>query len=89
LLLLTLLAGFCIGFTFEKGKIFLPAVIRAQMTLNDFSMMKMFLAGTAVGMFSLSLLIYLELQKRVPVKLSLGLQVSKFFFSCVSQQQQS
>jgi uncharacterized membrane protein YedE/YeeE len=47
------------------------------MVFEDFSMMKMFLSGTAVGMFSLSFLIYLELQKRAAIKLSLGLQLMR------------
>lgn len=69
--------GFCIGFTFEKGKIFLPAVIRAQMTFSDFSMTKMFLAGTAAGMFSVAILLQIKLQTRVATKLALGFQMMR------------
>jgi hypothetical protein len=69
----------CIGFAFEKGKVFAPAVIRLQMTFEDFSMMKMFLSGTAVGMFSLSVLIFLNWQKRAATKLSLGLGLMNGF----------
>jgi uncharacterized membrane protein YedE/YeeE len=72
-----LMIGICIGFTFEKGKIFLPAVIKSQMVLKDFSMMKMFLAGTAAGMFAVALLLQVRLQNRVPVKLALGFQVMR------------
>lgn len=72
LLFFGLLIGGAIGFAFEKGKVFLPAVIRAQMVLRDFSMMKMFLAGTAAGMFSIALLVQVRLQQRQAVKLALG-----------------
>jgi uncharacterized membrane protein YedE/YeeE len=77
LLAFGLLVGLAIGFTFEKGKIFLPAVIKGQMVFQDFSMMKMFLAGTAAGMFSVALLLQFRLQSRTPVKLALGFELMR------------
>ena len=69
----------CIGFTFEKGKIFLPRVIKAQMTFQDFSMMKMFLAGTSVSMIGIAFLTATKLQNRVATKLALGFGLLRGF----------
>jgi uncharacterized membrane protein YedE/YeeE len=74
LFLFGLFIGVAIGFTFEKGKIYLPSVIKGQMVFRDFSMMKMFLAATAAGMFSIALLLQIKLQSRAATKLALGFE---------------
>ncbi len=55
----------------------MPAVIKAQMVFEDFSMMKMFLTGTAVGMFAVALLLHVRLQNRAAVKLALGFNLMR------------
>jgi len=64
--------GMAMGMAFEKGKIFLPRVIKAQMTFQDFSMMKMFLAGTSAGMLGVALMVAAGIQNRSATKLALG-----------------
>lgn len=40
----------------EKSKVYLPSVIREQMLMNNFLMMKVFLSATATGMAVMAVL---------------------------------
>ncbi|XP_062579405.1 thiosulfate transporter TsuA-like [Saccostrea cucullata] len=48
--------GFVFGFAIEKGKVHEPFVVKNQMLLSQFVMMKMFLSGVISGMFLLSVM---------------------------------
>lgn len=50
------MAGFIFGVALEKGRVFEPIVIRQQMLLSNFTMLKMFLSACATGMLSFSVL---------------------------------
>ncbi|KAK3792251.1 hypothetical protein RRG08_007331 [Elysia crispata] len=48
--------GFIFGIALEKGRVFEPIIIRQQMLLSNFTMMKMFLSACATGMLGFSML---------------------------------
>ncbi|XP_022331473.2 uncharacterized protein LOC111129400 [Crassostrea virginica] len=48
--------GLVFGFAIEKGKVYEPAVVKNQMLLVQFVMMKMFLSGVISGMFVMSIM---------------------------------
>jgi len=64
------ISGICIGggfgFALEKSKVYLPVVIRQQMKLQNFTMMKLFLMSMAVGTLCLIVAEILNLGKRKP-----------------------
>ncbi|GFO10217.1 upf0394 inner membrane protein yeee-like [Plakobranchus ocellatus] len=49
-------AGVIFGFTLEKGRVFEPIVLREQMLMTNFTMLKMFLSASATAMLSFSVL---------------------------------
>jgi len=51
-----LLVGIAFGFAFEKSKVFFPQVVRGQMQMTGFIMMKMFLAATATGLVAIGVM---------------------------------
>ncbi|RUS74054.1 hypothetical protein EGW08_018181 [Elysia chlorotica] len=48
--------GFIFGVALEKGRVFEPIIIRQQMLMSNFTMMKMFLSACASGMLAFSVL---------------------------------
>ncbi len=71
-----LAAGLCIGFTFgialEKSKVYLPFVIREQMLLHNFIMLKVFLSATVMGTIVTALLELSGVSARVAKATALG-----------------
>ncbi|XP_048734138.2 uncharacterized protein LOC125650156 [Ostrea edulis] len=55
--------GLMFGFAIEKGKVYEPLVVKNQMLLSQFVMLKMFLSGIITGMFVMSLLSMLPLTR--------------------------
>jgi len=51
-----LAVGTLFGVALEKSKVFYPTVIRAQMTLDSFIMMKTFLSATATGLIVIAVM---------------------------------
>lgn len=56
--------GLMFGFAIEKGKVYEPAVVKNQMLLSQFVMMKMFLSGIISGMFVLAVMSMLPFTRR-------------------------
>lgn len=56
--------GLVFGFAIEKGKVYEPAVVKNQMLLSKFVMMKMFLSGIISGMFVLAVMSMLPFTRR-------------------------
>lgn len=70
--------GFIFGFALEKTKVYLPQVIRAQMTMTSHPMMKVFFMATSVGLIAVNVGERLGLLSRGPFKsTSLGFNIMK------------
>ncbi len=72
--------GVCIGTLFgialEKSKVYLPIVIRNQMLMKDFIMMKVFLSATAIGCVITALLELNGSYRRTSKATSLGIGIT-------------
>ena len=56
--------GTAFGIALEKSKMFLPLLVRDQMSFTNFTMLKVFLTATAVGTIGIALLDSLEVRKK-------------------------
>jgi uncharacterized membrane protein YedE/YeeE len=56
--------GTAFGIALEKSKMFLPLLIRDQMTFTNFTMLKVFLTATAVGTIGIAILDTLQVRKK-------------------------
>ncbi|CAG5130677.1 unnamed protein product [Candidula unifasciata] len=55
-LMISFMSGMVFGLAAEKGRVFEPHIIREQMLFTNFTMLKMFLTASAVGMMGFSFL---------------------------------
>jgi uncharacterized membrane protein YedE/YeeE len=59
-----LLQGLVFGVALEKSKVYVPELIRQQMLFTKFTMLKVFLVGTIVGMVAIALMEHFKISKR-------------------------
>lgn len=63
--LVCLMCGIIFGFAMEKGRVFEPRLIRRQMIMTKFVMIKMFLSAVASGLFGMSILAMVPSTNRI------------------------
>ncbi|XP_012942680.1 UPF0394 inner membrane protein YeeE isoform X2 [Aplysia californica] len=60
----SIIMGVLFGLALEKGRVFEPQIIRQQMVLQNFTMMKMFVSASATGMLVFSFLTMIPATRR-------------------------